>query len=367
MEQRQRSVEGVALNDRFWKGRRVVVTGHTGFKGAWLALWLHHAGAHVSGFALAPSTRPSAYELMGLPGFIDSRLGDVRDTSALHSFMQQARPEVVFHLASQAIVRESLRDPASTFVTNVVGLVNVIEALRALDDPVALVNVTSDKVYQNDGNAHAFVEGDRLGGIDPYSASKACAEIVTSSYRSSVLSTGKLRVSTARAGNVIGGGDWSADRIVPDIVRAIQACEQIVLRYPRATRPWQHVLDPLDGYAQLAEFMLTRGSEVDGAYNFGPACESDAPTVADLTGRFLEAFGSSEGWRPIDQAQPPEMQQLRIDSSKARTVLKWSTKLSLAQAIDWTVVWYQAWRRSQDMRIFSQEQIESYQGKSALA
>ncbi len=359
-------MEGLAMTPSFWEGRRVLVTGHTGFKGAWLALWLHQAGARVTGFALPAATTPSACELFRLHQLVDSQLGDVRDARAIKAAVHRAQPEVVFHLASQAIVREGLRDPVATFATNVLGLVNVFEALRASSGPAVLINVTSDKVYQNNSDGGIYAETDPLGGNDPYSASKACAEIVTSAYRSTVLRESLLRVSSARAGNVIGGGDWAADRIVPDIVRAVCAGERVVLRYPAAMRPWQHVIEPLCGYLDLAEAMVTQGRHIDGAYNFGPSEISPPVSVAELAARFLSAFKSPEGWCEAEAPQPPEMHRLHIDSSKARTTLGWNARLSIAEAIEWTAAWYQAWRSGNDMRAFSLEQVEAYELKGAL-
>lgn len=361
MENRLRTVAGVVVNPSFWQNKRVLLTGHTGFKGAWLALWLQQLGASVSGYALPPASEPSAYEIFGLGDVMNSQFADVRDQELLARAIERTDPEIVFHLASQAIVRDSLRHPATTFQTNLLGLVNLIEGLRHSDRPIALVNVTSDKVYDNRGNGDAFVETDRLGGADPYSASKACAEIITHAYRATVLQGGKLRVSSARAGNVIGGGDWAPDRIVPDIVRAVAAAQTVTLRYPGATRPWQHVVEPLSGYLELAERMVTEGPMVDGAYNFGPGEGTLKVSVAELTEQLLAAFGSAHSWRKTDVTQPPEMQQLRIDSTKARTVLGWSTKLTVSEAVQWTVAWYKAWFQSEDMRQFSIGQLKTYQ------
>lgn len=354
------------MNSGFWKDRRVLLTGHTGFKGAWLALWLQQMGARVTGFALAPTTEPSAFELFNLRDSVDSEIGDVRDERAVAAVVDRARPQIVFHLASQALVRESIRNPARTFATNVLGIVNVLEALRRCKEPVVLVNVTSDKVYENTAGSHPYAETDRLGGTDPYSASKACAELVTAAYRSSVLGASNARVSSARAGNVIGGGDWAADRLVPDIVRSVVASQDVILRYPTATRPWQHVLEPLSGYLTLGQQMIERGAQIDGAYNFGPTAGSAIPPVAELADRILGALDSERKWRKAETYEPPEMQQLQIDSMKAGTVLGWRPRLSISEAIEWTALWYDAWRRSADVRAFSLEQIEAYQERLSL-
>ncbi len=354
------SVEGLELTRSFWQGKRVLVTGHTGFKGSWLALWLQRLGAHVGGFAL-PAEVPSAYELFHLERYVDSHFGDVRDIISIQDAVARVQPEIVFHMASQAILREGLRDPAATFSTNVLGLVNLIEVLRRCSRPIVLINVTSDKVYEAAPDGTSRTESDALGGEDPYSASKACAELVTRAYRSTILSGNGLRVSSARAGNVIGGGDFAADRIVPDIVRAVCKGEEVILRYPDAIRPWQHVMDPLCGYLTLAQSMVTRGRAIDGAYNFGPAEKLSAVSVAELTSHLLESFGFDGGWRQCAENQPPESQTLRIDSGKAQRTLGWMPQLTISQAVRWTVLWYERWRSAADVREFSLQQIEAYE------
>ncbi len=357
----------VAVDAGFWNRRRVLLTGHTGFKGAWLALWLHHMGARVTGFALAPQTAPSAYDLFEIGRSVDGSIRDVRNGASVSAVVERSQPEVVFHLASQALVRQSLRDPRSTFDTNIAGVVNLIEALRARPSAAILVNVTSDKVYQHTDAKHAFIESDRLAGSDPYSASKACAELITASYRSTILSGALLRVSSARAGNVIGGGDWAPDRIVPDIVRAVTAEQQVVLRHPYAIRPWQHVLEPLSGYLVLAQRMWEDGSDFDSAWNFGPKAGTQLVTVAELTRDLLAAFGDGLEWLPVNEMQPPEMQFLQIDLSKARDRLGWTNRLTMPEAIQWTAMWYRKWHNGEDSLMFTLSQIEQYERKLAVA
>jgi CDP-glucose 4,6-dehydratase len=327
-------------------------------------LWLQQLGAEVAGFALQPATQPSAYELLQLDNSIASTFGDVRDAQKLAAALTDAKPAVIFHLASQAIVSEGLRDAYGTFTTNLIGVLNIIEAALQLPEPVLIVNVTSDKVYRNDGGAQRYTEDASLGGFDPYSASKACAELISSAYRNTVLAQRHVRISTARAGNVIGGGDWAVDRLIPDIVRAITAAHPVVLRHPQAVRPWQHVLEPLSGYLQLAHAMAQQGREYDDAWNFGPA-DVEPFTVAQLAEQMLRAFGSRERWVTADAPNSAEMRYLQIDSSKARNKLGWQSRLTMPETLQWTADWYEAWRMGQDMRPFTLRQIETYERKFA--
>ena len=319
----------------FWRGRRVLVTGHTGFKGSWLAAWLLDLGCQVYGVALAPDSQPSLFELARLADRMNHTLGDLRSSDAAETAVRRAEPEVVFHLAAQAIVRRGLRDPGETFETNVIGTVRLLEALRKAPSVRAAVVVTSDKCYEEASHGRGYREDDPLGGRDPYSASKGCQEIVAHAYRRSYL-VGRL--ATARAGNVIGGGDWAEDRVVPDAVRAIERQTPLCLRNPRAIRPWQHVLEPLAGYLRLAE-RLHQGDRVDGAWNFGPAA-TEATTVGELIDRFHRAWGRGSWAAVSDPDAGKEAAVLRLDASRAREQLGWEPRLGLEEAIRMTVDWY---------------------------
>jgi CDP-glucose 4,6-dehydratase len=338
-----------------WKGRRVLVTGHTGFKGAWLSLLLLRLGARVSGFALSPSTSPSLYALLGLEREIESHIGDVRDEGGVEHVLEQTKPEFVFHLAAQALVRAGYDRPVETYATNVLGTAHVLQSARAADVSRVVV-VTSDKCYRNDGSGRAFREDDPLGGNDPYSSSKAAAEVVTHAYAASYGSDA-FRVASARAGNVIGGGDWSEDRLVPDIVRAVTAHKALLLRYPRAVRPWQHVLEPLNGYLMLAGAMS--GSAV-GGWNFGPV-EREHATVEELARTLYRALGEEERIELDPGPHLHEAPALRLDSSKARNDLGWSSKLDVYDAIGWTAAWYAAVAGGESARDVTLRQIAEYE------
>jgi CDP-glucose 4,6-dehydratase len=319
----------------FWRGRRVLVTGDTGFKGSWLSTWLIDLGSHVHGVGLPPASLPSLFDLNGLSSRVEHVPADLRSKEAAELAVQRAQPEVVFHLAAQAIVRRGLRDPAETFETNVMATVRLLDAVRNAPSVRAVIVVTSDKCYEEPAPRRGYREEDALGGRDPYSASKGCQEIVAHAYRRSFL---EGRLATARAGNVIGGGDWAEDRIVPDAVRAIENKRPLQLRNPRAIRPWQHVLEPLAGYIRLAE-RLWQGHPVDRAWNFGPA-DKDGATVAELIDRFHQVWGHGS-WIPVaDPDAGKETPVLRLDASRAREELGWEPRLGLDRAIGMTVDWY---------------------------
>jgi CDP-glucose 4,6-dehydratase len=322
-----------------FRGVRALVTGHTGFKGGWLAEWLLADGAVVGGFALAPET-PNLFQDLGLGGRMDSVFADMRDLAAVERTLRDFAPDVIFHLAAQALVRESYANPVGTFAANVLGTAHVLEAARRCPSVRAIVCVTSDKCYENREQARGYRESDPLGGRDPYSASKAAAEIVAGSYRDAIFPLeGRIRLATARAGNVIGGGDWSKDRLVPDIVRAIGAGQPIVLRNPNAVRPWQHVLEPLRGYLALGHGLLT-GAPVEGAWNFGPGRENEI-TVADMVHRFLRTWGSDIAVE-IRPSPLPEAKTLRLESAKAHAELGWRPALCIGETIEMTAAWYRA-------------------------
>jgi CDP-glucose 4,6-dehydratase len=352
----------VEIDPDFWMDRRVLVTGHTGFKGAWLSLWLQSLGAVVSGLAPGVPTRPSLYELAGVGARMQEHAVDVRDAAAVREALRQARPEVVLHLAAQPMVRRSLRDPSLTYEVNVMGTVNVLDAVRqAGEDVRAIVVVTSDKCYENpSGGSRRFVEGDPLGGSDPYSSSKACAELVAGAYRRSMFSgDDSPRLASARAGNVIGGGDWGEDRLVPDTVRAVETGGPLNVRNPRAVRPWQYVLSPLSGYLRLAQALSQGpGRQAARAWNFGPPVR-DAQPVSWIVERLAELWGGELRWQLDEGANPPEAGHLELDSSAAEQLLGWRPALELEDALELVVQWHRAHRNGEDMRRVSLAQIES--------
>lgn len=365
MEFRQGTLEDMGLTD-FWQGRRVFVTGQTGFKGAWLSLWLERLGARVSALALAPETAPSLYQILSPWTDADHHLGDIRDAVALTARLQQAEPEIVIHMAAQALVRRSYADPASTYATNVMGTVNLLEAVRKTPTVRTVLVITSDKVYANDGRGQAFRESDPLGGSDPYSSSKACTELLCRSYAKSFLKEDGIVLATARAGNVIGGGDWAQDRLVPDFVRAMGQGEPVQLRYPEAVRPWQHVLEPLGGYLDFAQ-ALTNGSasgDLPDALNFGPAAQ-DFATVAELAQDLGNSFGIGRAWEHAPGTWQPEAPVLMLDSTLAGERLEWHPRLDRRQTIEWTAAWYKAHRDGADMRDFTLRQIAAYEDLKA--
>ncbi len=340
-----------SIDPAFWANRRVLLTGHTGFKGAWLSLWLQSLGAEVVGLSLAAlSSEPSLYELARVAeGMAASVVCDIRDAVALERELARASPEVVIHMAAQPLVRRSFSFPRDTYETNVMGTVNLLEAVRLCETVRAVVVVTSDKCYENRGSKRGYRETDKLGGRDPYSSSKAAAELVTSAYRRSFFSQeGSSRLASARAGNVIGGGDWGEDRLIPDIVRAAVDGERLRVRNPAAVRPWQHVLCPLSGYLLLAQG-LCESSAYARAWNFGPD-ERDARSVESIVRRVSELWPGGLTWERDTGAHPHEAHHLSLDSSRARELLHWTPPLGLDQAICETVAWYEAWLAGSDLR-----------------
>lgn len=361
---RQGALESLAVTAGFWRGRRVLVTGHTGFKGAWLCWWLAHLGAKVAGFALAPPTSPSLFEASGLAAAIDSVRGDVRDGPALERAFGVHRPEIVFHLAAQSLVRRSYREPIETFATNVLGTVQCLESARRCDAVRAVVLATTDKCYRNRGDGRAYRESDELGGDDPYSASKACAELAAHAYRRSFLDTGRALAATVRAGNVIGGGDWAEDRLVPDALRAFAAGRPLEVRNPDAVRPWQHVLDPLRGYLALAERLHAGERPAATAWNFGPD-EGDARPVSWLVDQLADRLGAKAAWRHDAGEHPHEAAELALDSGKARAGLGWRPRLPIAEALDWVVDWHKAASAPGSARAATLDQIARYEACAA--
>lgn len=345
----------------FWRDKRVFITGHTGFKGGWLALWLSRLGARVHGYALAPPTDPSFFELTGLEARLDGHvIGDIRDAQAMRQAMALARPEIVFHLAAQPLVRDAYGIPIETLETNVMGTAYLLEAVRQVGGVRAVVVITTDKCYENREWPWPYREVEPLGGHDPYSASKAAAELVTASYRASFFGQdGDCAIATARAGNVIGGGDFARDRLLPDMFRAHQAGQPVRLRSPRAVRPWQHVLEPLNGYLTLARRLFEEGARYAGAWNFGP-WEQDSRTVQWIT-EFVAARLPGFVWELDQRQQPHEAQTLRLDSSKARQQLAWAPVWDLEQAINKTLEWHLAQQAGEDLAKRSECQIRLYE------
>jgi len=335
-----RSTAPRSVDPTFWRGRRVLVTGHTGFKGSWLTLWLTTLGARVAGYSLEPDTQPSLFLQLALADAIDHRIGDIRDARGVAEQVAEVRPDVVFHMAAQPLVRRSYAEPALTWQTNVMGTVHLLEAVRPIDHPCAVVIVTTDKVYENREWEHAYREPDRLGGHDPYSSSKAACELATDSWRKSFFADrSPVRIASARAGNVIGGGDWAEDRIVPDLARAIAAGAPVTVRNPDSVRPWQHVLDPLSGYTALAERLFaTADPALQSAFNFGPDA-ADARTVRDLVD---EAFATWPGTADHAGRQPAvhEARLLTLATAKARAILGWTPTWGFRQAVGETIAWY---------------------------
>jgi CDP-glucose 4,6-dehydratase len=345
----------------FWAGRSVLVTGHTGFKGAWLSLWLGRLGARVSGLALAPETNPNLFDGAGLSGQIDSHIGDIRTLETVRGCFGATAPEIVIHMAAQALVRPSYRDPLGTYATNVMGTAHVLEAVRATPSVRAVVVVTSDKAYANREWPYGYRETEALGGHDPYSSSKACAELVTSAYRASFLAERDCRVATARAGNVIGGGDWSEDRLIPDIVQAFLGGRSVEIRAPHATRPWQHVLEPLSGYLRLAEALCDDdGAAVAEAWNFGPADEDCRP-VGAIVETLAREWGDGAAWHLSEKTHPHEATFLKVDASKARAFLGWDRRLRLDAALAWTTAWHRAYAQGASALDLTLAQIGAYE------
>ncbi|MBT9584583.1 CDP-glucose 4,6-dehydratase [bacterium] len=345
-----------------WRNRRVLVTGHTGFKGSWLSLWLHRLGARVYGYALDPATQPSLFQVADVASVLAADVRrDVALLAGLQESLHEAQAEVVFHLAAQPLVRESYRDPIQTLATNVMGTAHLLEAVREQECVRAVVVVTTDKVYENREWLFPYREVDPLGGRDPYSASKAATELVVATYRSSFLDPRRICVATARAGNVVGGGDWSPDRLVPDCLRAFEAGQPVRLRYPQAERPWQHVLEPLAGYLALGERLLgAQGREYAGAWNFGPEARDNA-TVGTVAAQLAQLWGSG---MVMDCAEPAEYHEaglLRLDISQASHRLNWSPRWSLHEALQATVDWQRAYLRGENMGHFCGQQIDEYQ------
>ena len=361
-------MENLVVDPSFWYSRRVLVTGHTGFKGGWLVHWLKLMGAEITGYALNPPTNPALFDVAGIGDGVNHVIGDLREVSALRSALRNSSPEIIFHLAAQPLVRRSYESPAETFSVNVIGTLNLFEVVRQIDGVRALVNVTSDKCYENREWVWPYRENEPLGGYDPYSASKACAEILTASYRQSFFKEA-LPVATCRAGNVIGGGDWGHDRLVPDLMRGFSNSEKVYIRNPSAIRPWQHVLDALSGYLCLAQRMAGRdGAAFAKAWNFGPDRPSEL-SVADMVKRAASLWGKSARYEFASARNGPhEATFLKLDSTRARTEIGWHPAWGLDEALTATVEWYRAHSvNSTDMAALMTNQIHRHQANDALA
>ncbi|MBN9422644.1 MAG: CDP-glucose 4,6-dehydratase [Candidatus Accumulibacter sp. 66-26] len=343
----------------FWKDKRVFLTGHTGFKGSWLALWLQTLGARVHGYSLPPPTDPNLFSVARVAEGLSDARGDLRDATRLNQALHDAQPQIVLHLAAQALVEEGYRDPVGTYASNLTGTLNLLEAVRSCASVQAVVVVTSDKCYQNREWSSSYREQDPLGGYDPYSSSKAAVEILTASYRDSFLRERGVATATARAGNVIGGGDWAPRRLVPDALRAFAAETEVVLRHPNAIRPWQHVLEPLAGYLLLAEHLVQEGNLFASAWNFGPD-ERDPLTVGKVVERLARQWGDGAQCSTAPTAGPHEAQLLKLDSGKARSRLGWQPRWTVETALQASVDWHRAWLRGADMRAFTLAQINDY-------
>lgn len=350
----------MAVNPDFWRGKRVLLTGHTGFKGSWLSLWLQSLGAEVHGLALEPPTTPDLFTEARVAQGMTSAIGDIRDYDAVRAIMVAVQPEIVIHMAAQPLVRLSYSEPVATYATNVMGTVHVLEAARNVGSVRAIVNVTTDKCYENKEWVWGYREDEPMGGHDPYSNSKGCSELVTSAYRHSFLQAKGIALASARAGNVIGGGDWATDRLVPDILRAFENDQPVIIRNPRATRPWQHVLEPLSGYLLLAQNLYGEsGQHYAEGWNFGPQDE-DARPVQWIVEHLVEGWGNGASWQLDGGEHPHEANYLKLDISRAKARLGWTPSWNLATALEKILSWHHAWLAGQDMQQLCRQQIIEY-------
>ena len=353
------------MNSKFWEGKRVLITGHTGFKGSWLSLWLQSKGARTIGYSLPPPTKPSLFEVAHVAEGMASITGDLRDLEHLQTVIGVHKPEIIIHMAARSLVRYSYNNPVDTYSTNVMGTVNVLEAVRQSDSVKVVLIITSDKCYENKEWLWGYRENEPMGGHDPYSSSKGCAELVTSAYRRSYFSDNNLpghdvSVATTRAGNVVGGGDWAPDRLIPDIMNALMESRPANIRYPNAIRPWQHALEPLRGYLRLAKKLWHHGREFAGAWNFGPNDE-DARPVSWVADYLTSLWGGGARWESDSTQHPHEATYLKLDCSKAKSLLGWSPKLDLATNLEWIAEWYRAYLQKKNMRQVTQAQISRYE------
>lgn len=352
------------IDKSFWDGKRVFITGHTGFKGSWISLWLQSMGAIVHGYSLPAPTNPSLFEVAGVAGGMESEFGDIRDYPQLFQSIDKFRPDIIFHMAAQPLVRLSYLEPVETYSTNVMGTVHLLEAVRHTQGVKAVVNITSDKCYDNKEWVWSYRENEAMGGYDPYSNSKGCAELVTSAYRNSYFNPNSyhkhgVAVATVRAGNVIGGGDWALDRIVPDILKAFEQAQPVIIRNPHAIRPWQHVLEPLSGYLLLAQNLFINGAEYADAWNFGPN-ESDATPVSEIVEQMVSLWGEGAAWLLDGGEHPHEANYLKLDCSKAKMKLQWQPRWDLNTTLSRIIKWHKAWLNKDDMNAYCIQEINEY-------
>lgn len=349
------------MNDSFWNKKKVFITGHTGFKGSWTTLWLKKLGAEIKGYSLKPNTNPSLYNILELQNDILSEFGDICDLDSLTKSIKKFKPEIIFHMAAQPLVRESYEDPIRTYQTNVMGTINLFEAIRKIDSVKAVVNITSDKCYQNNERNEGYKEHEPMGGHDPYSNSKGCAELITTSYRSSFFNaTSKVSLASVRAGNVIGGGDWAKDRLIPDILKAFEKKEVAIIRNPDAIRPWQHVLEPISGYLLVAKMLYKYGGDYAEGWNFGPK-ENDAKPVKDIIDFFVLNWAKDAKWSIDKNSNPHEAKLLKLDISKAKTKLNWEPIWDLEKTLLSIIEWHESWVAGDDIRKVTLNQINEYE------
>lgn len=352
------------MNTSFWKNKKVLITGHTGFKGSWLCLLLHKLDADISGFALEAPTNPSLFSICNINTFVDSTIADIRDYNAIYKTIERVKPEIIIHMAAQPLVRESYKNPVETYQTNVMGTVNLLDSIRLIGGVRAVVNVTTDKCYENKEWAWGYRENEPMGGYDPYSNSKGCSELVTSSFRNSFFNTATysqhgVALASGRAGNVIGGGDWATDRLIPDIIKAIAQGEKVKIRSPFAIRPWQHVLEPLSGYLTLAEKLYTHGTQYAEGWNFGPV-DDDAKTVEWIVQKLCAKWGNKASYEIDKNPQPHEATYLKLDCSKARQILQWNPRWRLEKTLDTIVEFTKAYQNNENITDVCDKQITDY-------
>lgn len=352
------------IDKNFWQGKRVFITGHTGFKGSWLSLWLAEMGADLKGYSLQPPTEPSLYEMAGIDDVMESEIGDIRNFEQLRNSIMAFKPEIIFHMAAQPLVRLSYDEPIETYSTNVMGTVNLLEAVRQTGGIKAVVNITSDKCYENREWVWGYREHEAMGGYDPYSNSKGCAELVAAAYRSSFFNPAQYKkhgvaLASVRAGNVIGGGDWAKDRLIPDILRSCEKQQPVVIRNPHSIRPWQHVLEPLSGYILIAQHLYNEGIEVAEGWNFGPR-DDDAQSVEFIVDTVVKLWGEDASWQLDGQDHPHEAHYLKLDCSKVRMRLGWQPRWGLAETLGRIVEWHKAWLNGEDMLAYTKREIHDY-------
>jgi CDP-glucose 4,6-dehydratase len=349
------------IDKDFWQGKRVFLTGHTGFKGSWLSLWLFSLGAMVRGYSLNPPTTPSLFNEAKIDSLIDSYIGDIRDQDTLHKSMVSFNPDILIHMAAQPLVRYSYNEPIETYEVNVIGTAKVLEVARSCSNLKAIVNITTDKCYENDGRTEGYKENDPMGGYDPYSSSKSCAELVTSSYRRSFLQEQGIGLASVRAGNVIGGGDWADDRLIPDILRSFEKNKPVIIRNPKATRPWQHVLEPLSGYLVLAQKLYKDQKEYAEGWNFGPN-EQDVKPVDWILDKMIDSWPNSS-WKLDESSNPHEAGFLKLDISKSKSKLDWNPVWELSHTLERIISWHKAWLNKENMQIVCLTEIKIYMKK----